>query len=198
MDERSITDPEMLRRAKDTADQLAWNDLIAKYHPKLFMWAKHRGLQSDDAEEAASRVLFQLNRYLPTFEYDSNGKFRAWLNTVLQSCIAEMAREWKKLPNSTEDTAGHLLLANTVDELAGPNLLELLMSEEDYLAYRTAKERARKKTEEHVWLSWALTREGGMKSKAAADQLGIPIATLYTYVSRVNKYIEEEFRGLDR
>jgi RNA polymerase sigma-70 factor (ECF subfamily) len=185
---------------KDPADELAWREFVEFYSPLIFRWAKRSGLQDADAEEATSRVLLRLYRYLPNFDYDpSRGRFRAYISRTLKSAISEMFREWRHIARTTEDTHGQLLLRLQQYPDAATDLLAELEEEQEFHRWRAAKRLAQKRCDkEHVWQAWSLTKEHQKSPKEAAEQLGIKLATLYMYVSRVNTYVREEFEKLDK
>jgi RNA polymerase sigma-70 factor, ECF subfamily len=105
MDEN--TSPSLLIRVCDSnRDQAAWNQFVSLYTPLLFHWTKRAGLQPSDAAELVQEVFVTLLKVLPSFRYDPNRSFRAWLSAVIRSRWADMQRRRARLPDSDEGLSG--------------------------------------------------------------------------------------------
>lgn len=195
MHDESRTDPELLRRARDTSDREAWNTLINKYHPKIKGWAKRCNIQNDaDCDDLASDVMVKLVQYLPGFEYDPKKSFRAWLKKILSGCIADWVKKKIKSPRSLEDTAGWDLLANLPEEECASSLLEAMIMDEDYLFLLAAKNSLRTEFAERVWKSWKLSKDEGLSGKEVSQELGISVGQVYNNVNQVQNAITELIR----
>jgi RNA polymerase sigma-70 factor (ECF subfamily) len=89
MDTTPVTLLERLRRHPDEA---AWRRLVQLYTPLLFSWARRAGLSSHDAADLVQDVFLVLVQTLPTFQYDRNGRFRAWLRKITLNKLRDRKR----------------------------------------------------------------------------------------------------------
>ena len=199
MSDQLSTRKSLILRVRDTTDQEAWAEFVRMYQEPICGWARRRGLQDADAEEATGRTLLRLFKCLPKFNYDrQRGRFRDYLHKVLESAIAEMFREWRLIAAGTHDSNGQLILAITEDPHADSDLLSTLAKECDLETLRLAQNRARVRCqEEHVWQAYYLTEVEGKDSLEVAQILDIKITHVYAYRSRFKNYIREEFKKLD-
>ena len=79
------TPASLLLRLRQPSDEEAWKRFVRIYTPLLWHWAERWGLQADDAADLVQEVFVVLLKSLPTFEYDRNRSFRAWLHTVVRT-----------------------------------------------------------------------------------------------------------------
>ena len=90
--EMHTTPISLLERVRHKADEAAWRRLVRLYTPLLFFWARRAGETEHDAADLVQDVLTTLVQTLPTFQYDRNGQFRAWLRTVTLNKLREKKR----------------------------------------------------------------------------------------------------------
>jgi RNA polymerase sigma-70 factor (ECF subfamily) len=76
------TPASLLERLRLPSEQSAWDRFVRLYTPLIYSWARRVGLQSADAADLVQEVLTTLLQKLPTFTYDRQGSFRAWLRTI--------------------------------------------------------------------------------------------------------------------
>src|SRR5439155_3664287 len=76
------TSASLLERLRRPTDQAAWARFVQLYTPLLYYWARHLGLQPNDAADLVQDVLTTLVQKLPEFVYDQHRSFRSWLRTL--------------------------------------------------------------------------------------------------------------------
>src|SRR5262249_40206105 len=76
------TSASLLERLRGPTDEAAWTRFVQLYTPLLYFWARHLGLQPNDAADLVQDVLTTLVQKLPEFVYDQNQSFRSWLRTL--------------------------------------------------------------------------------------------------------------------
>jgi len=85
---------EGLRRAR-RGDEQARNALLGRLRPRLVLWAETRmssRLRSRlDSEDVAQEILLSLHRSLDSFTGDDPRAFRAWLFTVAENRVRDLA-----------------------------------------------------------------------------------------------------------
>lgn len=103
----TTTPPSLLQQLRSAPDARSWGDFIELYTPLLYRWANRTGVRDQDAVDLVQEVFVVLVEKLPTFHYDPNRSFRAWLKTVLlnlqrnhlrrnfraEAALAEVARK---------------------------------------------------------------------------------------------------------
>ncbi len=83
-----VTQPSLLSRVRDPADQQAWGAFESKYRDLILRYCRRRGLQQADAEDVRQLTMMKLVRSLPRFVYDpERGRFRDYLYRVLKNAL---------------------------------------------------------------------------------------------------------------
>ena len=97
MDSTSVS---LLERLRQPGQPEAWARFVELYTPLLLYWARRLGLQADDAEEVASRVLHKLVVGLARGVYRRHapGTFRGWLRRVVGNEVVDLARRQRAGP----------------------------------------------------------------------------------------------------
>jgi RNA polymerase sigma factor (sigma-70 family) len=75
------TSATLLSRARDWADNQAWNEMFQRYNPLLERWSEKYLVNHADVAEVNQRVWVELTRSIISFRYDPGKSFRAWLRT---------------------------------------------------------------------------------------------------------------------
>ena len=195
MNSASHTSPTLLGRLRqDPQDQAAWGAFVARYGPKIYGWCRRWNLQEADAEDVTQNVLVTLAQKMSAFVYDPTRSFRAWLKTVTQHAWSDfLARRGRPGRGSGDSKVADLL--DTV--AARADLLTRLNEEFDHELLEEATARVQLRVEAQTWEAFRLTALDGLAGAAAAARLGIPVATVFKYKSRVQKMLQEELRRLD-
>ena len=83
------TQPSLLSRVRDAADDSAWREFDAKYRDLILRYCRARGLQASDAEDVRQICMTNLAKSLRVFEYSpQRGRFRSYLGQVVRSGIS--------------------------------------------------------------------------------------------------------------
>jgi RNA polymerase sigma-70 factor (ECF subfamily) len=191
----SATSCSLLRQlAAPDGREDAWRTFFRRYQPLLLAWGRNRGLQPEDAEEVAGRVLDRLARKLPEFQYDPTKRFRAYLRVVVENAIRDYREELGKPGHrgsahpDAQEALAQLAAADSVDLVAGEldGHLTGAMDEARQLA-----ERVRAAVDEKTWLAFYLTAVEGRPAAEVAGQLGIKVGNVYVYRNRVARRLRE-------
>lgn len=87
------TDPSLLESVRDPENDQAWRQFEASYRNPIANYCRSCGLTSDQAEEIVQECFIKCFRYLSAFSYDhSAGRFRSWLNLLVNQQIAQSFR----------------------------------------------------------------------------------------------------------
>lgn len=85
------TRPTLLSRVRDGSDDAAWREFDERYRQLILRYARRRGLQECDAEDARQLVMMGLVRALPGFHYRPEiGRFRDYLRRAVDHAIARV------------------------------------------------------------------------------------------------------------
>ena len=90
---QSSTQATLLRRMREGADPLAWDQFFERYWPMIYALARHRGCSDHTAEEIVQEVMLKVFEQRDVFQYDpQRGRFRDWLATLVRNKVAEYRR----------------------------------------------------------------------------------------------------------
>jgi RNA polymerase sigma-70 factor (ECF subfamily) len=167
---------------------------VARYGPKIYDWCRRWDLPDADAEDVTQNVLLRLARKMETFVYDPARSFRAWLKTLTHHAWRDYVADREQAGRGSADSSVDELL-NRVE--ARDDLMTRLNAEFDHELLDEAMARVRLRVEARTWEAFRLTALEGLSGTAAAEQLGIPVMTVFKYKNRVQKMIQEVVRRLD-
>ncbi len=166
----------------------AWRIFVLRYRPRILRWC--RGLQADDAEEVASRVLHKLVVGLARGVYRRHdaGSFRGWLRRVVANEVVDFARRQRSVQPAADVLQGWADPAS-VDELAGE------LDEEFQADCERAEQicaRIRGRVQPHTWEAFTRTYLQGQEVREVARDLGLTLSGVYKARDRVRLLLEEE------
>jgi RNA polymerase sigma-70 factor (ECF subfamily) len=170
-------------RIRDSADTAAWQAFVDTYGPLVYRHGRRHGLQDADAADLTQEVLAQVARGIVTFEYQpQRGRFRDWLGTVTRRCLGRFVAKLGKLPATTE----------ALDGIESPQADCGWTADFNARVLEAALERVRPHFEPATWRIFELVWLGNRSAVATADELSVPIDSVYVAKSRVLKRLEEE------
>jgi RNA polymerase sigma-70 factor (ECF subfamily) len=158
----------------------------------VYDWARHAGLQAEDAGDVVQEVFRNLVKALSQFQPDlHNATFRGWLRTITRHKVVDALRYQADRPQATGGSDAHerLLLvpeaASDVSSMHGRN--------SPNAQFAHALESVRSEFEERTWQAfWSVVVEGVHSTDAAAN-LGISANAVYIARSRVMRRLREYF-----
>jgi len=107
------TQPSLIVRVRNSADQSAWREFDRKYRDLILRYARARGLQSADAEDVRQIVMTNLAKGLRGFEYNpKKGRFRSYLGIVVRNAVSQHFRR----PGGSARALDTAVLATTEDD----------------------------------------------------------------------------------
>ena len=196
MDERfnSVTNPSLLARLRDVPnDSRTWDEFVVRYGPKIRQWCLAWGLQHNDADDVVQNVLLDLSKQMRSFEYDPNGRFRAWLKTIARRAWYDYSARLRKQQTALSDSI--------LDSLVGGDAQEDLMKRLDEECRRDmleiAKARVKSRVNEQTWLAFELSELKQLSVQETATKLDVKPGYVYVARSRVQKLLIEEVQLLD-
>jgi len=158
------------------------------YTPLLFFWARRCGESEHDAADLVQEVFVALVQTLPTFEYDRQGRFRAWLRTILLNKLRDRKRRAARAEKA---------LVQRGPQAEPPDLVEVF-SETEYrqgLA-RRALQLMQAEFAPTTWKACWETVVQGRSPDEVARELGISENAVYIARCRVLRQLRHELSGL--
>jgi RNA polymerase sigma factor (sigma-70 family) len=186
MNVTTSTHTSLLARLADSADPFAWRDFQERYGELLHGFARRRGLQPADCDDAVQDVLLALSRAMPGFQYDpAKGKFRAYLKAVAVRTILKRVRQ-NEGPRGLED----------IEQVARAAVMDPAFEEAwevEWRRYhlRTALRAVASEFGPEARQAFERYAINGEDSGATAAALGITINQVYQAKSRIMRRLAE-------
>jgi RNA polymerase sigma factor (sigma-70 family) len=180
----------MMRVQQHPADPQAWDEFAQKYHPIIRAWCLKWGSQPSDADDVAQQVLIKLLSAMKTYRKDPSTSFRGWLKTVTHNAWLDFARRpsMGQAPDWLESVADSFdALADLEQQIEQGHERELLE-----LAMRRVQSHLKPST----WEAFRLTSIENLPAAQAAEQLAMPVSSVFVHKHRVLKLLQEEVRVL--
>ena len=182
------TPPSLLQRLHEPANAVGWRRFVDMYSPLLIAWTRKLGIPTHDAADLMQDVFTSLLELLPTFTYQSDRSFRAWMKTVL----VNRWRTWQR--------------RQVVRKAGGNSQLDYLGKEDDppafeedeYRRYLVVKalEIMQNEFQPVTWKACWEYVVGGRDPESIASELGITVNAVYLAKSRVLRKLRQELAGL--
>jgi RNA polymerase sigma-70 factor (ECF subfamily) len=183
------TPPSLLERLRQSPEQATWERFVGLYTPLLYAWARRVGLRAAEAADLIQDVFAVLVEKLPTFQYDPERSFRAWLRTLLMNRWRQHVRR-RQLEQRVLD---HTL----TDEIAEEEQTPEFEAEEyrRYLAGR-ALELMQAEFQPSTWKAfWEFVVHDRPAAEVAAE-LGLSVNAVYLARGRVLTRLRQELVGM--
>jgi RNA polymerase sigma-70 factor (ECF subfamily) len=95
----------LLERLRRPGEAEAWERFVELYTPLLYHWARHVGLQDQDAADLVQDVFTILVQKMPEFTYDQHKSFRGWLRTVTMNRWRDNSKRRGRQPLPGDEAA---------------------------------------------------------------------------------------------
>lgn len=188
-------------------DPQAWRNLTEVYGPDVFGYARRRGLQSSDANDATQEVFAAVLAGIQQFRKELPGhSFRRWLFAITRNVVAEYYRRLYQEPRVIGGSAVQEQLKQLADAPtdSAPESTREVGDEEDVpdsFAERSVIVRRAWQLIQSEFnpkhLEVCRLRASGMPSPEVARQLNLSVDVVYQAFSRVRRRLKEYLDGLD-
>jgi RNA polymerase sigma-70 factor (ECF subfamily) len=187
------TQTSLLWAVRDGEDHQAWSVFHRIYAPMLGSFCRRLGLGQADADDVSQEVLMIAHRALCEGAYDPNkGKFRGWLYGVTRkrALTAHRARQRRTRAQAMAREDGVDLLGG-IPDTHEETQREIWEQEWRFAMLDEALRQLQPTLGEKVYRSFVLYGLERRPVEEVAEALGIAVASVYTYKTRVLKAIRE-------
>jgi len=175
----------LLERLRHQPHADDWSRFVRLYAPLLLDWARGTGASESDAADLVQDVFATLVEQLPTFQYDPQRSFRAWLRTILLNRWRAMQRKRQPIP------------AGDFDGLPGPAEPTFPDEADDRVQLlRQALGLLRSEFQPATWEAFRRTLLLGQPVAQVAAELKMSANAVYIARSRVLQRLRREMAGL--
>jgi RNA polymerase sigma factor (sigma-70 family) len=189
MSHSAVTQPSLLVRIRDRADNDAWARFVEIYGPLIYGFVRKRGLQDADAVDLVQDVLRSVAGAISRLEYDpARGKFRAWLFTIVKNRL----RNTLKVQARRESGSGDSAVAEQLANEPGPDDWQVQWeADHQQRLFGWASEQVQAEVEDRTWQAFRKTAVDGASGKEVARELNMSVAAVYLAKSRVMARLKE-------
>ena len=174
-------------------NQLAWEQIHARYHPVLINVARRAGLADADAADVAQDTLADLFRSLMEKRYDrSKGRLRQWLLGIARLRIADTRRKRASAGDTFVDT-----ISDHADEAEWTQAWD---AEQRTVILNQAIELLRQsdKLQPHTLAAFEMTALRNMPAAQVAAELKLSTQEVYLAKSRCLERVRAIIAELDQ
>jgi RNA polymerase sigma-70 factor, ECF subfamily len=184
------TPASLLDRLRHPEADDAWPRFVELYTPLIFFWAIRLGVPPSDVNDFVQDVFAVLVREMPRFEYQTGGRFRGWLWTLVLNKRREDRRK--------ESTRPVLLQNDGLSEvpLDGSDFVPLDETEYRQYVVERALQLMKSEFETNTWQACWETVVSDRKPSEVAEELGMTVNSVHIARSRVLRRLRSELVGL--
>lgn len=181
------TTTQLLDSLRDTANAELWRVFDGRYRPVLVAFGLRRGLDHDEAHEAAQATLAQFAADYAAGRYDrSRGRLRSWIIGIAQNRIADLHRSRAR--------RGPVRGESALVDLAGPdsadrdweNALRATILERALAILRQTS-----RFDERTIRAFELAAVRQVPAEAVASECGMSVDEVYVAKNRVIRRLRE-------
>lgn len=182
----SGTSASLLLRIRNPDDAESWLTFESIYGPIIRAYCRRRGFQSSDIDDVSQDVLASVALAIQKFEYEpTRGRFRSWLATITANKLRDFVKNGKSQNEQLVESIERFAASPDSDT----EWSAIFMQE----IFKTACDRIRSNFEETTWKCFLLTWQELRPPVDVAEELSIPVHSVYINKSRVVKRLEKEF-----
>lgn len=181
------TSTSLLARLRTGDETHAWDRFVRLYTPVLFYWARRQGVPTADTADLVQDVFAVLVDKLPTFQYNPQHRFGAWLRTIAVNKCRDYFRRKQSRPITTRER---------VDREVADHVEAFSEAEYHRQLALQALEIMRDEFQPSTWKACWETVVGGRKASEVAHELGLSVNAVYLAKSRVLRRLRDELDGL--
>lgn len=180
-------------RASRGDDEQSWQRLHDIYAPLIRGWLSRQAVVGSDADDLTQDVLVVVLRKLPTFKHNGRpGAFRRWLRLIVVNCVRDSIKRKRFAADS--QTGISELLQQLEDESS--EISQQWDQEHDLEVARRLLAQIESSFDPQTWEAFQLLTREELSAQQVAEQLDMPVASVYQAKSRVLAKLRESAGGL--
>jgi RNA polymerase sigma factor (sigma-70 family) len=183
------------RLRSNPADQVAWQEFVDHYGPKIYGWCRKWNLQDSDAQDVTQSVLLKLAQKLKDFAYDPARSFRAWLKTLTHHAWSDFLESRRRPGWGSGDTQ---VMEQLLSAAARDDLVKQLEEQYDQELFKQASELVQLRVAPQTWEAFRLTALDRLSGTEAAQRIGMQVAQVFVAKRRVQKMLQEEISKMEQ
>lgn len=190
------TQPSLMVRLRDSADNEAWVEFTQLYEPLLMRLMTRNGLQESDARDVCQQTLQAVARDIHQWKPDGrDGSFRRWLFRVAKNRVLKFLNSQRKFPIRSGGTSLHLNLQQQPDHKQ--SISDVFEQEYRERLVVWAAEQIRAEFQPPTWSAFWLTCVEGQPIAEVAEQLGMSVGNVYVARSRIIARLKSRIQQID-
>lgn len=192
----TATSLSLLERLTQQQDSDSWQRLVDLYTPLLAEWIRrYEALQTSDVDDLVQDVLLVLARELPQFEHSRQpGAFRSWLRTILVNRLRHFWRSRQHRPAAVGGSDFQWQLDELED--AASILSRQWDREHDRYVMHGLLSKVKSRFASKTWQAFRRQVIESARAVDVAEELGMPLHSVYAAKSRVLNSLRQEADGL--
>lgn len=172
-------------------DSEAWQAFSDRCYQVIHGWCRWNRVNQDDADDVAQNAMLVVVKKIGVFQHNGRGSFRAWLKAIAWRCRCDALVRTPPGQLSTLSTR----YDEAVDEIGRMEQQFEALRQQDLMqqAMLLVKQRVRPLT----WMAFTQTTLAGESGPAVAENLRMPLYSVYASRARVQRLIQQEVRKLE-
>ena len=190
----------LLDRLKDLDDQASWREFFGIYWPLVYGFARKRGLNDAEAQDATAETFAVVAKKMPGFKYDpALGTFKAWLFTQTRWRIGDQFRKRGPLAiHSAPDDTGRTATIDRIPDEKNPSLDAQWETDWQKTLYEAALDRVKQQVDAKQFQIFDFYVKHEWPPEKVAKSFNVSVNTVYIARSRVLDKLQVEVKRLER
>jgi RNA polymerase sigma factor (sigma-70 family) len=183
----------LLERVKSAHNERSWEEFSETYRPYLYAICLRLNLSHADCDDIVQQSLLKIWKRLPSFDYNDQRSFRAWVGTVTRNTANDFFRKQKRHSEAMENFSHQKPVLTDIGQ-SGLNKI----TEEEWKKYTVhlALDRVRSQFPEKA-VSAFLDLFNGMSRKEVAEKYNLSVDSVSAYKGRVLSAVCAEIRQME-
>ena len=184
-----VTTSTILEELRDYSNAAAWDDFVNRFRDPIVRFASSLGFDSSDAQDIAQDALLAFAEKLRSGRYDrARGRLHSWLFGIVYRQALKQRDANRRRDRHLAGAGADLAAAELPDEKTLDGLWD--MEWERFVVLECFRQARREFRPESLRAFELVVRED-RSAQEAAEELGIPIKSVYNAKHRVLKRMRE-------
>ena len=182
----------LIDRLRNQYDESSWDDFICTYRPFIFALIGKLGVELQERDDLAQRILLALWQKLPEFEYNPEiSRFRTWLSKVVRNQV------YAYFSKSKYEQQKRYYFGGEQDAAESNKVYEIMEKEWKVFISNLAWENIKNDFSDNIQQTFLMLSKG-KSPQQVSDLLGIEVSTIYVQKKRVLDRLYREINRLGR